>query len=218
MKLLLSLALLAVASTAHAQATVYRCERDGKIAFSDQPCQSGAKGSTKVYAAPGTVGLLDLQVSVRPYNVEGRDYTSLKRSLHTNGPKGYQGFASWNCTYEYTTKKRGNDCQIATVVTQVKGEILMPRWVDEASASVELQRRWSNFYSALKTHEDGHIQHGRELALLVKERLMGIGWTSCNDLASLARREFDKVYNNLKARDQEYDTRTEHGITQGTRF
>ncbi|MBI5912038.1 MAG: DUF922 domain-containing protein [Betaproteobacteria bacterium] len=72
--------------------------------------------------------------------------------------------------------------------------------------------------TALKRHEDGHIQHGRELALLVKERLMGLGVVPCDQMQALAEGEFQRLYGNLKARDQEYDARTNHGATQGTVF
>jgi predicted secreted Zn-dependent protease len=208
--------LLAVASGAQAQ--TYRCERDGKITFSDRPCEAGAKATQKFYATSVVSGVLDLQIAVTYYAVQGHDYGSLARSLRANGPKGFHGLARWNVTYKYTTKRQRDACQIATVRIKVSGEILMPRWADEPSAPQDLQRRWSDYYAALKRHEDGHIQHGRELALLVKERLMGLGAVPCDDMQTLAQAEFQRVYGNLKARDQEYDARTNHGTTQGAVF
>ena len=65
----------------------------------------------------------------------------------------------------------------------------MPRWTEESSAPLELQRRWRDYYAALKRHEDGHIQHGRELALLVKERLMGLGAVPCDPVSQPLPRE-----------------------------
>jgi len=210
------LLLLAVASAAQAQ--VYRCERDGKTAFSDRPCETGAKASQKVYATSLASGVLDLQVALNRYAVQGRDYDSLSRSLRAKGPRGFHGLAGWSVSYEYTTKRQRDACQIATVRIKVSGEILMPQWTDESSAPLELQRRWSNYYGALRTHEDGHIQHGRELAQLVNERLLGLGLVPCDQLQSLTQGEFQRLYGNLKARDREYDTRTNHGETQGAVF
>jgi len=208
--------LLAVANGVQAQ--VYRCERDGKIAFSDRPCETGSRASQKAYATSLASGALDLQIAVARYAIQGRDYDSLSRSLRANGPKGFHGFANWNVSYEYTTKRHRDGCQIATVRTKVSGEILMPQWADEQAAPLELQRRWSDYYGALKRHEDGHIQHGRELAQLVNERLMGLGVVPCNQLRVLTQGEFQRLYGNLKARDQEYDARTNHGETQGAVF
>jgi predicted secreted Zn-dependent protease len=210
------LLLLAVASRTQAQ--VYRCEHDGRIAFSDRPCEAGAKATRKGYATSGASGVLDLQIAANHYPVQGRDYGSLASSLNANGPKGFHGLASWKIGYEYTTKRQRDACQIATVRVKISGEILMPRWAEESSAPLELQRRWGDYYAALKRHEDGHIQHGRELALLVKERLMGLGAAPCDQVQALAQGEFQRLYGNLKARDQEYDARTNHGATQGAVF
>jgi predicted secreted Zn-dependent protease len=209
---------LLIAVESGTQAQVYRCERDGKTAFSDQPCEAGAKASQKVYATSLGSGVIDSQIATNHYEVQGSDYVSLSRSLKANGPKGFHGLASWRITYEYTTERQQNACRIATVRLKVSGEILMPKWTDEAAAPLELQRRWNNYYSALKRHEDGHIQHGKELAQLVNERLLGLGDVSCSQLPSLAQGAFQRLYDNLKARDREYDVRTNHGETQGALF
>lgn len=94
----------------------------------------------------------------------------------------------------------------------------MPTWRDEAGAPTELRQRWGKYYTALKAHEEGHIQHGRELALRLREQFLGLGDFECNEVAALAQREFDRTFNNLKTRDQEYDQRTQHGATQGALF
>jgi predicted secreted Zn-dependent protease len=210
------LLLLALASGTQAQ--VYRCEHDGKVAFSDRPCEAGAKASQKAYATSVASGVLDLQIAVTHYAIQGHNYDSLARSLRANGPKSFHGLASWNVSYEYTTKRDGDACRVATARIKINGEILMPQWADEPSAPRELQRRWSDYYAALKRHEDGHVQHGRELALLVNERLMGLGVVPCDQMQALAQVEFQRLYGNLKTRDQEYDTRTNHGETQGVVF
>lgn len=210
--------LLLFQSAGEALAQVYRCEQDGKLAFSDQPCKAGAKASQKDYATSGAGGTLDLQIAVKHYAVQGRDYASLAQSLKANGPKGFHGLASWKIGFEYTTKKQRDACQVNTVRVKVDGEILMPKWADETAAPLELQQRWTTYYAALKRHEDGHIQHGRELALLVKERLLGLGVVPCDQVQALAAGEFQRLSGNLKARDQEYDARTQHGATQGAQF
>jgi predicted secreted Zn-dependent protease len=193
---------------------VHCCEREGKVAFSDRPCEQGAKASRKAYAASGASSILDLQVAVTHYDVQGRDRDSLSRSIRARGPKGFHGFASWNIGYEYTTKPNRDGCEFATVLIKVSGEILMPRLVDEASAPLPMQQQWSENYAALKRHEDGHIQHGRELALLVNERLMGLGAVPCDRVRELAQSEFERLYENLKSRDRDYDVRTNHGRNQ----
>jgi predicted secreted Zn-dependent protease len=215
-RLALALGLLLAASSTQGQ--IYRCDRDGAVAYSDRPCEAGAKSRSKTYAATGPSGSLDLQVNTVHYDVRGHDYPSLVRSLRANGPQGFHGLARWNVAFDYNMEPRGPDCAISAVRVRVAGEILMPRWVDAESAPLALQRRWSDHYAALQRHEEGHIQHGRELALLTKERLMGLGAMDCDRLKTLARDEFQRLHANLKARDKEYDARTNHGATQGARF
>ena len=60
--------------------------------------------------------------------------------------------------------------------------------------------------------------HVRELALLVKERLLGIGSVPCDEVQALAQAEFERLYRHLKTRDRQYDARTGDGATQGAWF
>lgn len=210
-----ALTFLLAAGATHGQ--IYRCDRDG-VAYSDRPCEPGAKSTLKATTPTAPSGALDLQIKTAYYDVRGDDYPSLIRSLRANGPQGFHGLARWNVAFDYEMEPRGADCAISAVRVRVAGEILMPRWVDQATAPLELQRRWSDHYAALQRHEEGHIQHGRELALLVKERLMGLGVMACDRLKALARDESHRLHENLKARDREYDARTNHGATQGARF
>jgi len=211
--------LLLLQAAAEAQAQVYRCEQNGKLAFSDQPCKPGAKASQKDYApSGGGTGTLDVDIALDHYTVRGLDYASLARSLNANGPKGFHGLASWKIDYEYTARRQRDECRMDTVRVKVSGRILMPRWADEAAAPAELRRRWIAYYAALKQHEDGHVRHGRELALLVKERLLGLGAMPCDQVKAVSDGEFRRLSDNLKARDREYDARTNHGGTQGASF
>lgn len=97
---------------------------------------------------------------------------------------------------------------------QVIGDIFMPEWTEEKAASVSQQGAWRALYASLKRYEDGHIQNGREFALLLKERLLGLGGAPCAELESRARLEYQLLYGNFQHRDQAYDRRTQHGVRQ----
>ena len=213
-----AVAMAALAAACECSAQVYRCEHGGKVSYSDQTCEAGAKSTQKIYSPAPASGTLDLQVVVTYYAVTGRDYRSLMNSMNVNGPKGFHGLASWKIRKELATAKAKDGCHISTVHLTVTGEILMPRWEDKSTASADLQQRWARYYDALKLHEDGHIQNGRELALLVRERLMSLGTLPCERLPGIAEGEYQRVYSNLKSRDKEYDDRTNHGATQGAKL
>jgi predicted secreted Zn-dependent protease len=189
---------LTVLAACECSAQVYRCEHGGKISYSDQPCEAGAKSTQKTYSPSPASGTLDLQVVVTYYAVTGQDYQSLLNSMNVNGPRGFHGLANWKIRKGFTTTKTKDGCQIATLHLAVTGEILMPRWEE--------------------LHEDGHIQHGRELAILIRGRLMSLGTLPCERLPEIVEGEYQRVYSNLKSRDKEYDVRTNHGATQGARF
>ncbi len=209
---------LAVFATCECTAQIYRCEHGGKISYSDQTCEAGAKSTKKAYSPSTASGTLDLQVVVTNYAVAGQDYESLLNSMNVNGPKGFHGLASWKIRKEFATTTAKDGCRITTVRLTVTGEILMPLWGDKSTAPADLQQRWARYYDALKVHEDGHIQNGKELGVLVKERLMSLGTLPCERLPEIAEREYQRVYGNLRSRDKEYDVRTNHGATQGARF
>ena len=211
MRIALALCLALPPQTGVADSRVYRCERGGKVAFSDQPCGDNATSSQRTIRDPAPSSVYDFQVSVTHYPVDGHDYKSLMRSLRERGPGGFHGFASWKFGYGYTTKQNGSACEIAAVRLTVTGEILMPRWVNESTAPIDLQHRWRTQFAALKQHEDGHIQHGRELAVLINAGLVGLGAVPCDKLGTLAEAEYKRIYMNLSARDREYDARTRHG-------
>ncbi len=165
------------------------------------------------YCAP-----IDSQIIRNNYPVHGQDYASLVQSLRASGPEGFHGSASWNVTYQYTTKRVGNACRFETIRLIVKAEILMPLWADADTAPAGLRERWQAYHAALQQHEEGHVQHGQELASLVHEKFLSYGELACNQTQEIAQNAFDKLYENLKNRDQEYDLRTQHGASQGARF
>lgn len=186
--------------------------------FSDRPCGADAKVIKVDSGSDAGVGAISMQIAIKHYPLHGHDYKTMQGSGLQNGPQGYSGMARWRVSYNYSTKKTMNDCEIDSIRTTVAGSILMPNWVDEASADPGLRRRWRRYYDALMRHEEGHIQHGRELALLVNARLLGLGSMPCDEMKTRMKSEYDRVYQNLLGRDREYDARTNHGETQGASF
>lgn len=162
----------------------------------------------------GPQGHLDFQVTTRHYSVRGSDLSAAYRSMRATNPGGFAGWARWNVRYTHDKKVEKSDCAISSLTVHVTGEIMMPEWAEEKSAKPAEQSAWRTMYANLKRHEDGHIQHGREFALLLKERLLGMGFVPCSELESRMRQEHHRLYGNLKSRDAEYDRRTEHGLRQ----
>jgi predicted secreted Zn-dependent protease len=211
--------LLACTASLQLHAQVHKCMAGGQTVYTDTPCALGAPASNfNLKPMSSNQAAIDSKIIWNRYPVKGQDYASLVKSLSTSGPKGFHGLASWNIAYKYTTRTQGNVCRFDSISLSVQGEILMPKWTDEDTAPPALRQRWADYYAALQQHEEGHVQHGNELASLVQEKFLAYGDFACGQAKSIAQSEFDKLYNNLKNRDKEYDQRTQHGATQGARF
>jgi predicted secreted Zn-dependent protease len=202
---------------------VHRCTKEGQTVYSQFPCEAGQQ-TKKVDVKLADIASSQLlsELVWKTYDVTGVDYSGLVRSLAAHGPqfngKSFHGLAKWNVSYRYETQVAGRQCKFSHIELKIAGEILMPNWRDEAKASTELRQRWSKYYAALKAHEEGHVQHGKELALRLREHFLGLGNFECAEAGGLAQRAFDRIYSNLKDRDRDYDQRTQHGATQGALF
>ena len=198
---------------AHAQ--VYKCTEGPAVIFSDKPCASAAAVSTQIAVTSNADGRLDFQADLtRHYLVTGPNFRAARLSMNVRGPGGWSGMARWKVDYTFESKRAGQGCAIGRVAVRVVGDIQMPQWVEEASASQADQFEWRRLYANLERHEQGHIQHGREFGLLLKERLLGIGTVPCDELKGRAQQVYTTLYANLNQRDAEYDRRTDHGLRQ----
>jgi predicted secreted Zn-dependent protease len=192
---------------------VFQCREAGRLVFTDKPC-AGADGSQLKVGGGGAQGSIEFEVPVRHYTVSAPNLQQAVRVIRASNPGGFWGFARWKVGYKYQTDEKAGNCTIRQVTLRVQGDILMPDWVEERQATTQEQGAWRTMYASLKRHEDGHVQHGREFALLLKERLLGIGSVPCAELAERAGREYQMLYANLRKRDEDYDFRTEHGLRQ----
>jgi predicted secreted Zn-dependent protease len=200
-------------------AQVHKCTEAGRTVYTDAPCASSAAPNfAGIKSGPKNSSALETQIIWNHYPVKGNSYESLMKSLAVNGPKGFHGVAGWNFSYSHTVKPEGKLCRFDNVRLKIVGEILMPKWTDESAAPAALQQRWQGYYAALRQHEEGHVQHGNELAALVREKFFGVSDFPCAQAEAVAKAEFDRVYTSLKNRDKEYDARTQHGATQSASF
>lgn len=158
----------------------------------------------------------DIQFKVEQgrYDVAGATLDAAYAQIRARGPGGYWAMARWSARYTYQSHRQGANCQISQLRIFITGHILMPQWQGRDRAPRADQAAWDRMYEKLLRHEQGHVQYGREFAILLRERLAGMGSVPCQELQARAQRIFDPLLASLRARDQDYDRRTEHGIRQ----
>lgn len=155
--------------------------------YDDYPANAGAGGS-----------LLDILNAASPLREDGRIVHS-----HT------QWQVKWNF---HSMLKRGM-CRITRVDVTVTGKITLPRLV---GGNPELRGKFEKYLPALRTHELGHYENGRNAAADIERRMLALPeMSSCNALQDAANNLGDSTVDFYAGKDKEYDHETLRGKTQG---
>lgn len=197
----------------HAHAQIYKCVDHGAITFLDRPCASGAQSQVKT-STGAPENDIKFDIVTNHYMVAGANLGQVYRTLVTQNASRAAGWARWDVTYTFDTLPKHDLCSVERAHIVVKGQILMPKWETAADASPADQQAWQTMYGTLLRHEEGHIQNGRDFALLFRERLVGIANVPCDSIKGHAEAIYRTLYKNLQDRDAEYDRRTQHGVRE----
>jgi predicted secreted Zn-dependent protease len=215
----------ALASFSPASALEKCVSADGKISYSEQPCAVGSKraaighGTAAVGASPGGAlprSAAPTKVQVNYYDVQGSDFRSLLAAL--NALDEFHGHADWKLAYTYRSRTGAGGCSVESVDTTLELSMTLPRWTPTAATPGDLSSRWERYLEALRTHEEGHLEHGRSFETALKAAFAGMSALNCAALDAAARSRYGQMLEQYRARDVEYDRRTGHGKTQGAEF
>jgi predicted secreted Zn-dependent protease len=171
---------------------------DGKVTYSDHGCAAGAKRSA-VAGAPSDDGVQWVYYDVP-------------------SPGGHQGHTDWYLAYTFRPRSTAGGCAVDSVTTKLDLKVRMPRWTPGAAASADLQSRWGRYVSALRTHELGHVQNGRDFESAFRRTAAAASAPDCGALDAALRSTFDTMLKQANRRDVDYDAQTRHGATQGAYY
>jgi predicted secreted Zn-dependent protease len=114
------------------------------------------------------------------------------------------------CTWHPELNLAWDDNQIVTGGTlTVDLEVLTPAWAKRSDANDAVRAEWDRWSSALMTHEMGHYDLAKQYLDHFEDTVVGQSQTD-------AWAAFEKVKLDLQQASDNYDTSTQHGITQGT--
>ncbi|HEY5422426.1 MAG TPA: DUF922 domain-containing protein [Ilumatobacteraceae bacterium] len=128
----------------------------------------------------------------------------------------YDEMNGWNldevgrCSWHPSLDLAWDDNHIVTGGTlTVDIEVLVPAWANRSQANAAVGAEWDRWSDALMTHEMGHYNLAYQYLDNFEATLIGMpkddAWTA-----------FDKVKQDLQMASDNYDTSTNHGISQGT--
>jgi predicted secreted Zn-dependent protease len=145
--------------------------------------------------------------------------SSLRETLNKATPilvdnRPFHGYTKWNVKWHYRWFEQADGrCKITTVTTDVTGNITLP---ELDGATTEQTAAFNKYVSALRVHELGHYDIGRETATVIDNGILALPqMSSCKELEATANALGYQTLDDYKAREKQYDASTNHGETQG---
>jgi predicted secreted Zn-dependent protease len=82
--------------------------------------------------------------------------------------------------------------------------------------SIQQRQAFYPYLSALRTHESGHYQIGKDAANAIDRGIQGLPIAAtCRELEQNANALGDRLLAEYRARERQYDQSTDYGKTQG---
>jgi predicted secreted Zn-dependent protease len=151
------------------------------------------------------------------YDVDATRIADMRRQLDARGPRNAFGHPSTGLTRStltarYTLWSSPGRCTIGEVVVETEIDLHLPRWQPAGMPQPTLLQRWEWLSTTLVEHEEGHRENAVRAAAELRRRLQALpAAPDCRTLERTARRVREAVVSELRARDTEYDARTDYG-------
>ena len=121
-----------------------------------------------------------------------------------------------NHSYSVELVKSPLPCQVAKLDLNVKIRVVLPDFGDLLPSD---QERLLGFSNKMSEHEAGHVDiYKAEFTKLYDKVSALTSDSSCAQLKGQITQELKSGVDEIRVRQISYDTRTRHGILQGTRF
>ena len=124
------------------------------------------------------------------------------------------GHTSWHVRWRFRWHESpGGRCRMTEVNTDLTAEIKLPRIVN---ATAKQEDQFNRYVAALRVHEMGHYEHGRQAAMDIDRAILSLPeMGSCQALGAAANDVGYSILRQHADQDVQYDAATSHGRTQG---
>lgn len=167
-------------------------------------------------------GLTVVKDPTEYYQIYGRSGAALRRQLASCAPTlggsaggEYSGETSYSLTWQYAFLLGQNTCRLTNVRVGLHLNMILPLWRGDTLAANNLKTQWDSFVAGLQTHENGHTDIDRQYATRLMNDLQNLQTDNCTNLASLAQTTIASDTAAINQANDNYDTVTDHGATQG---
>ena len=154
------------------------------------------------------------------YEVQGNSEAELVAALRERGPKDERGqqrfaFTDWSIEWKW---RRAQDQSVdaSSLTLECKATIQLPKLVPTTTTPLALIKAWNDFIERTRAHELSHVSHVEWAAPRITQRLSEAQRRSRTLSPARARTIIEGVIAEIREMDSVYDTRTNHGFTEGT--
>jgi len=154
------------------------------------------------------------------YSVDGSTVEEIRADLDRLGPDGHDAKADGTISWEWTYAPVDADgCHFASVSVTLAETYVFPKWTRPDDATRAVRRAWDRYVKRLWVHERGHERISLRAANRIHTRFKNFGSrATCARLAAKANAAGQAILKSSRGQQAAYDTRTDHGATQGATF
>jgi predicted secreted Zn-dependent protease len=138
------------------------------------------------------------------HELQGQTLQELFDEMSGFGPEA--GSCSWEPHYQLSWDDQH---MVTAAEVTVNMTVLTPAWLHRSEASDAVRAEWDRWSQALSTHEQGHSDLAVQYLDNIEGHLVGKSKTDAETF-------WQDNLANLQAASDQYDSSTNHGITQGT--
>ncbi len=150
-------------------------------------------------------------IGVEHYEIRGDSPEELNLEMHAKG-QGANGMTTAKVKYDFMCQGGGDTYAIRSISSKCMAKMRLPKWYGVDNASPEFKEIWNKYYSALRTHEMGHVLICAKTAKQVKDALESIPSASmCTGISQLADESAEKAVSDMPGKQEQYDADTLHG-------
>ncbi len=167
-----------------------------------------------IFTGVATARTQTVQWTTNYYAVTGSDFRAIRRSIDTARPWSdpFDGDTRWTVTWRFNFTENAGGCALSGFSTTTKITTTMPRWTPPPDVLPETKERWTRYYTNLLAHETGHARLALAAAAEVRQRLgEASAQANCDQLKNVLNDQANRVVEDHRAREKEYDRRTDHG-------
>ncbi len=184
-------------------------------------CASSSLGRRPALGVPIAAGV-HVEDHLETWNIPARNasgvYNALRFGIPQAGGFGHAGYLQWNLRWTYRPIVDSSGCRVAEADVYLRTTLTLPVWNPPPQVAAMVVSEWDRFLHAVEVHEQGHRLIAVTAARRIREAIMGVAAPSCAVLPSLVKIATAPLLDELRRTEEQYDTETHHGATQGVAF